>query len=51
MGVNYKNVYVLVVKETADTVAIPEPNYKFNEGDLPIMVGRGEDLEKLGEEE
>ncbi len=51
MGVNYKNVNVLVVKKTAGTVDIPEPDYKFNEGDLLIMVGRDEDLEKLGEEE
>ncbi|MFZ3063690.1 MAG: TrkA family potassium uptake protein [Nitrospirota bacterium] len=45
------NVNVLAVKKADGTVDIPEPDYKFSEGDLLIMVGRDEDLEKLGEEE
>lgn len=44
------NVNVLAVKKADGTVDIPEPGFKFSEGDLLIMVGKDDDLEKLGEE-
>ncbi len=44
------NVNVLAVKKADGTVDIPDPDFKFSEGDLLIMVGKDEDLEKLGEE-
>ncbi|MBI5042285.1 MAG: TrkA family potassium uptake protein [Nitrospirae bacterium] len=45
------NVNLLAVKKSDGTVDIPEPDYRFGEGDLLIMIGRDEDLEKLAEEE